>query len=461
MNTTWSREQVQALVDEGGFYYQNIELPYGLATGGTDRSPTARAIFPDDMTGKTVLDLGCKFGFFCFEALKRGAKRAVGVDVDSYSLERARRLADCLGLDASFELYDIEKEPIRERFDYVLCLNLLHHLRNPLTALERLAAVTDERLILESATMGRHDRRRLRLSPFETLLLRRRPILYASRNGTSDRRNVQKFFITPSAIENLLRYQSNAFARVDAHPSDHKNRYISVAHRRRIGELVVVAGATGSGSAALAQQLASGGAPELAALAGTGDGSGFVSVDANDFSEFSEPAAERLILHYDILRPHRRSAKTHARDEVMDVLRCATARDLRDALAAAGAAAPQLRVGAGVVRDPRRLVLRRAPAPEAARGVRGPAGAPRPLSALVRVRERRGGATLRGDSGQRAARREPRGLAAFAAGGWSEHRMSRAYGAAVGLLDLESDTERKQLHAWHFERVPLCAESEP
>ncbi len=323
MHTTWSKERVQALVDEGGFYYQNIELPYGLSTGGTDRSPTARAIFPDELTGKTVLDLGCKFGFFCFEALKRGAKRAVGVDVDPYSLERARRLADCLGLNATFELADIEQEPIRERFDYVLCLNLLHHLRNPLTALERLAAVTDERLILESATMGRHDRRRLQLSPFETLLLRRRPILYASRNGTSDRRNVQKFFITPTAIENLLRYQSNAFARVDSQPSDHKDRYISVAHRRRIGELVVVAGATGSGSAALARQLASGQAPEVAALAGTGDGSRFTLVDANELSEFSEPTVDRLILHYDILRPHRRSAKTHARDEVMDVLRCA------------------------------------------------------------------------------------------------------------------------------------------
>jgi len=323
MTTTWSREQVQALVDEGGFYYQNIDLPYGLSTGGTDRSPTARAIFPDDMSGKTVLDLGCKFGFFCFEALKRGATRAVGVDVDPFSLERARRVADCLGLPATFEQFDIEQEPIRERFDYVLCLNLLHHLRNPLTALERLAAVTDERLILESATMGRHDRRRLRLSPFETVLLRRRPILYASRNGTSGKRNVQKFFVTPSALENLLRYQSNAFARVDKQPSDHKNRYISVAHRRRIGELVVVAGITGSGSTELARQLARGEAPELAALAETGGGAGWVHVDANDLAEFAEPEAPRLILHYDILRPHRRSAKTHARDEVMDVLGCA------------------------------------------------------------------------------------------------------------------------------------------
>jgi hypothetical protein len=208
----------------------------------------------------------------------------------------------------------------------VLCLNLLHHMRNPLTVLERLAAVTDERLILESANMGRHDRRRLRLTPFETLLLRRRPILYASRNGTSGKRNVQKFFVTPSAIENLLRYQSNAFARVDEQPSDHKNRYISVAHRRRIGELVVVAGVTGSGSAELAGQLARGQAPELAQALGLQDAGEWKLVDANDLAEFSEPAVPRLILHYDILRPHRRSAKTHARDEVMDVLGCSAQR---------------------------------------------------------------------------------------------------------------------------------------
>ena len=418
MNTTWSREQVQALVDEGGFYYQNIDLPYGLSTGGTDRSPTARAIFPDDMTGKTVLDLGCKFGFFCFEALKRGAKRAVGVDVDPYSLERARRLADCLGLDATFELFDIEKEPIRERFDYVLCLNLLHHLRNPLTALERLAAVTDERLILESATMGRHDRRRLRLSPFETLLLRRRPILYASRNGTSDRRNVQKFFITPSAIENLLRYQSNAFARVDKQPSDHKNRYISVAHRRRIGELVVVAGATGSGSRrARASSSRAVRRPRWRRSRRPATARASCHVDANDFSEFGEPEVERLILHYDILRPHRRSAKTHARDEVMDVLRCARRVTFVTLWRPPELLRRSYESEPGLVRDARRLVLRGAPAPEAAPGVRGSAGADRPLSALVRVRRGDPSASLRGVAGRRAAAREPRGVAALAAGG--------------------------------------------
>jgi SAM-dependent methyltransferase len=329
MATQWSEQQVRALIAEGGFRYQNIELPYGLSTGGSDRSPTARAIFPDDMTGKSVLDLGCKFGFFCFEALKRGAARAVGVDVDPDSLDRARRLADCLGLPARFEMFDIEAQPLVEHFDYVLCLNLLHHLHNPLAALERLAAVTDERLILESATMGRHDRRKLRLSPFEAVLLRRRPVLYASRNGTSDKRNVQKFFVTPTALENLLRFQSNAFARVDTLPSDHKDRYISVAWRRRIGELVVVAGSPGSGSVELAEQLARGAAPELAAAAGLGDAArlgesaGWQVVDANRLTELCEPAAPRLILHYDILRPHRRSAKTHARDEAMDVLGCA------------------------------------------------------------------------------------------------------------------------------------------
>jgi hypothetical protein len=171
--------------------------------------------------------------------------------------------------------------------------------------------------------MGRHDRRKLGLSPFETLWLRRRPILYVSRNGTSNERNVQKFFVTPTAIENLLRFHSNAFARVDTLRSEHKERYISVAHRRRIGTLVVVAGSTGSGHVELAQELAAGGRPELTALMGGSAGGGWRLVDADRMTDVREPAVERMILHYDLLRPHRRSAKTHARDEVMDVLRCA------------------------------------------------------------------------------------------------------------------------------------------
>jgi len=34
---------------------------------------------------------------------------------------------------------------------------------------------------------------------------------------------------------------------------------------------------------------------------------------------------------------------------------------------------------------------------------------------------------------------------------------AQARGAAVGVLELEIDTESKKLHAWHFERVPVLA----
>ena len=62
-NTTWPREKAQKLVDEQlKPHYQRIELPYGLATKGSDRTPSSDAILPDDLTGKSVLDIGCQIG---------------------------------------------------------------------------------------------------------------------------------------------------------------------------------------------------------------------------------------------------------------------------------------------------------------------------------------------------------------------------------------------------------------
>ena len=50
---------------------------------------------------KTVIDLGCNNGLFVREALKHGAKRAVGVD-SSDCIIGARELAKQEGLNAEF-----------------------------------------------------------------------------------------------------------------------------------------------------------------------------------------------------------------------------------------------------------------------------------------------------------------------------------------------------------------------
>jgi 2-polyprenyl-3-methyl-5-hydroxy-6-metoxy-1,4-benzoquinol methylase len=321
--TTWSEQRVRDLLANEDFRYQDIALPYGLATGGVDRSRTARAVLPDDLRGSSVLDVGSKYGYFCFEAARRGAERVVGVDVDPDSVRKARLLADCLGHDVCFEALDVEASPLHESFDLVLCLNLLHHLRNPLTVLDRLASRTRDRLVLETAAVGRHDRRKLGLSRVAGRLLGRAPILYVSRNGTSGKRSVQKFFITPAAIENLLLHHRRSFARVDVFPSEHKDRFLAVAHRRRIEQLVVVAGPTAAGKSTLIAGLRRDALPEIAKRVGIAAGAVWPDTDSKGLVAMTRPRLPRLLFHYDFLRPYLRSAKVHARDEALDVLDCA------------------------------------------------------------------------------------------------------------------------------------------
>lgn len=319
--TAWSKDRIEELLRTEDFRYQNIALPHGLSTGGHDRSATAAKIFPEDLRGKSVLDLGCSFGYFCFEAIRRGAERVVGYDVDPDSIRKARLLASCLGAEVTFEQRDIERQPITERFDYVLCLNLLHHLKNPLAALDNLIAITDDRLVLEVASLGRRDRRKVQVSPVAHRILSRLPVIFVTRSGTRGRRQIQKFFITPSALENLLIHHRGMFARLDVTPSEHKDRCITIAHKRRIGHLLVVSGPTSAGKKTLMRKLLANELPELAARLGTPDGSLWgPPLNAEKIAEPSDPVRPRLMLHHDLMRPYLRSAMVHERDEALDIL---------------------------------------------------------------------------------------------------------------------------------------------
>ncbi|MBD0274501.1 MAG: DUF1698 domain-containing protein, partial [Acetobacteraceae bacterium] len=44
---------------------------------------------PADLSGKTVLDIGCNGGFYSIEMKKRGASRVLGVDFDDTYLAQA------------------------------------------------------------------------------------------------------------------------------------------------------------------------------------------------------------------------------------------------------------------------------------------------------------------------------------------------------------------------------------
>src|SRR5258708_24366920 len=55
-------------------------------------------VFPQDMRGASVLDIGCNAGFYSIELKKRGAGRVLGVDVDDRYLEQGRFAVSTLGM---------------------------------------------------------------------------------------------------------------------------------------------------------------------------------------------------------------------------------------------------------------------------------------------------------------------------------------------------------------------------
>ncbi len=129
--------------------YQRITLPSGRVIPGTDRSPTARLVYPADLTGKSVLDVGCYYGFFLHEAIRRGARRAAGIEADPERFRIASTLATLWnGKVDVFEglLEDVE---LTEKFDVVLFLNVLHHVKDPVPVMKRLAGLCRGTLIVE------------------------------------------------------------------------------------------------------------------------------------------------------------------------------------------------------------------------------------------------------------------------------------------------------------------------
>jgi tRNA (mo5U34)-methyltransferase len=92
---------------------------------------------PEDLSGKTVLDIGCNAGFYAIEMNRRGARRVVGIDADPRYLEQAALAARVAGAAIELHRMDVyDVASLREKFDYVFFLGVLYHLRHPLLALD-------------------------------------------------------------------------------------------------------------------------------------------------------------------------------------------------------------------------------------------------------------------------------------------------------------------------------------
>jgi tRNA (mo5U34)-methyltransferase len=145
-------------------WYHTLELAPDVVTEGMfDHRPVIdRYLLPHDLTGMRCLDIGTMDGFWAFEMERRGAAEVVATDVgdvddldwpprwrehirptlDETKAERFSLARDALRSSVRWverSVYDLDEE--LGPFDLVFCGDLLVHLKDPITAIERIRSV--------------------------------------------------------------------------------------------------------------------------------------------------------------------------------------------------------------------------------------------------------------------------------------------------------------------------------
>lgn len=162
-----SEAELRGRIEALGPWFHNIDLG-GVATapehflGDYPNFKFQRFAphLPADLGGKSVLDIGCNAGFYSMEMKRRGADRVIGIDSDQRYLAQARLAADVLGYDniefRNLSVYDVGA--LGERFDIVVFMGVLYHLRHPLLALDLIHEhVAGDMLIFQSLQRGSSD----------------------------------------------------------------------------------------------------------------------------------------------------------------------------------------------------------------------------------------------------------------------------------------------------------------
>jgi len=159
----FSSEEIRRRVEALGPWFQNIDLG-GIATAPDhylgnypyEKWRKFADAIPTDLRGRTVLDIGCNAGFYSIEMKRRGADRVLGIDFDESYLAQAKFAADVAGADIELRLlsvYDVGS--LGEKFDIVLFMGVLYHLRHPLLALDLVREhVVGDLMVFQSMQRG-------------------------------------------------------------------------------------------------------------------------------------------------------------------------------------------------------------------------------------------------------------------------------------------------------------------
>lgn len=136
---------------------------YDTALQHVDESSHYGRLLKEVGHNKSVLELGCSTGFLAEIMTKQQGCQVTGVEIDPECAEVARtkcKQAICADLDNC----DLQKVLPKERFDVILCADVLEHLRDPARLLRSLREwLTDDGYVIASIPNVAHGSVRLAL----------------------------------------------------------------------------------------------------------------------------------------------------------------------------------------------------------------------------------------------------------------------------------------------------------
>lgn len=150
-------ENRSVMILHGVKLYREVHIE-GTVFRGTADTPgrTIHYVFdvlPEGaLAGRTVLDLGTAGGAVCFEAVRRGASGATGVETEERRIRGARFIKRRTGQDrVTFVQQDFWEffQHTRPQVDVIFALNVLHHFGNPLPLLRQIVHSARERIVVE------------------------------------------------------------------------------------------------------------------------------------------------------------------------------------------------------------------------------------------------------------------------------------------------------------------------
>jgi tRNA (mo5U34)-methyltransferase len=152
-------------------WWHSFELPGGGVIEGVCpfeglKDRIAKFPIATDLRGKRVLDIGTWDGWFAFEMERRGAEV---VAIDNWDNPRFHEMHAVYKSRVDYrkiDIYDLTPEHVG-RFDIVLFMGVLYHLKHPLLALERVCALTRELACVDSFVL-RDETQRPVMEFFET-----------------------------------------------------------------------------------------------------------------------------------------------------------------------------------------------------------------------------------------------------------------------------------------------------